>query len=102
MAALLALASAVLWGAADFAGGMASRRATARGVVAVSQGAGLLVVVALLPLLGGTPRAGDLGWGAAAGLAGVLGLVLFYEALARGSMSVVAPVTAVCAAAVPV
>jgi drug/metabolite transporter (DMT)-like permease len=102
MAAVLALASAVLWGAADFAGGVASRRASARGVVAISQGAGLVVVVALLPVLGGTPRAADLGWGAAAGLAGVLGLVLFYEALARGSMSVVAPVTALCAAAVPV
>jgi drug/metabolite transporter (DMT)-like permease len=100
--ALLALASAVVWGAVDFGGGMASRRAPARAVVAVSQAAGLIAVLLLAPLLGGSPRAADLGWGAAAGLAGVLGLVVFYQALASGSMSVVAPITALCAAAVPV
>jgi drug/metabolite transporter (DMT)-like permease len=102
MAALLALASALLWGAVDFANGMASRRAAVRGVVAVSQAGGLLAVLVLLPFLGGSPAPADLAWGAAAGTAGVLGLVLFYGALATGSMSVIAPVTAVCAAAVPV
>ncbi len=56
----------------------------------------------LLPILGGRPTAADLGWGAAAGLAGAAGLVLFYRALATGVMSVVAPVTALTAAAVPV
>src|SRR5688572_16291899 len=41
-------------------------------------------------------------WGAASGLAGAAGLVVFFRTLARGVMSVIAPVTAVTAAAVPV
>ncbi|MCU1667334.1 MAG: putative rane protein [Blastococcus sp.] len=99
---LLALASAVVYGAADFCGGLATRRATAFAVVAASQAAGLVALLLLLPWLGGHPEPVDLLWGAAAGLAGAAGLVVFYRALAEGVMSVVAPVTAVAAAAVPV
>jgi uncharacterized membrane protein len=102
MAMLLALASAVVYGMADFAGGLASRRATAAAVVALSQAAGLVAVVLLLPWLGGDPTPADLAWGAAAGVAGGAGLLLFYRSLADGVMSVVAPVTAVAAAALPV
>jgi drug/metabolite transporter (DMT)-like permease len=102
VAVLLALASAVVYGAADFCGGLATRRATAFAVVAASQAAGLVALLLLLPWLGGHPGPADLLWGAAAGLAGASGLVVFYRALAEGVMSVVAPVTAVAAAAVPV
>ncbi|MGY1671118.1 EamA family transporter [Geodermatophilus sp. SYSU D00710] len=102
MALLLARASAVVYGVADFCGGLASRRAAAATVVAVSQAAGLVVVALLLPWLGGEPAGADLAWGAVAGVAGGAGLLLFYRALAAGVMSVVAPVTAVSAAALPV
>ncbi len=102
MAALLALASAVVYGAADFCGGLATRRATAHAVVTASQAVGLFALLLILPVLGGSPARSDFAWGAAAGVAGAVGLVLFYRALAEGVMSVVAPVTAVCAAAVPV
>lgn len=102
MAEVLALLSALVWGASDFCGGLASRRATSAAVVVGSQAAGLLVLLLLLPVLGGSPTAADLAWGAAAGVSGAAGLVIFYRALAAGVMSVVAPVTAVCAAAVPV
>ncbi len=102
MAVVLALASAVVYGLADFCGGIASRRAAAATVVAVSQAAGLVVVALLLPWLAGEPAPADLAWGAAAGAAGGAGLLLFYRALADGVMSVVAPVTAVSAAAFPV
>ena len=102
MAVVLALASALVYGAADFCGGLATRRATAFAVVALSQAAGLVALLLLLPVLSGEPTAVDLGWGAAAGLAGAAGLVLFYRGLAVGVMSVVAPVTALTAAAVPV
>ncbi|MGY1687378.1 EamA family transporter [Geodermatophilus sp. SYSU D00867] len=102
MAMVLALASAVVYGMADFCGGIASRRAAAAAVVALSQAAGLVAVVLLLPWLGGSPTPADLGWGAAAGVAGGAGLLLFYRSLATGVMSVVAPVTAVAAAALPV
>jgi drug/metabolite transporter (DMT)-like permease len=102
VAVVLALCSAVVYGASDFLGGLASRRAPVFGVVALSQLAGLVALFALLPWLGGPVTLADLGWGAAAGLAGATGLVVFFRALSRGVMSVIAPVTAVTAAAVPV
>jgi drug/metabolite transporter (DMT)-like permease len=102
VAVLLALGCAVVYGASDFLGGLASRRTSVFGVVAFSQLAGLVALVALLPWLGGRVGPADLGWGAAAGVAGAAGLVVFFRTLAGGVMSVVAPVTAVTAAAVPV
>ena len=102
MAVVLALASAVVYGASDFLGGLASRRTSVFGVVALSQVVGLAALLALLPWLGGPVTPADLAWGATAGLAGAAGLTVFFRALATGVMSVVAPVTAVTAAAVPV
>ena len=102
MAIVLALGSAVVYGTSDFLGGLASRKASVFGVVALSQVAGLVALFALLPWLGGSTRPADLVWGAAGGLAGATGLMIFFRTLARGVMSVIAPVTAVTAAAVPV
>jgi len=102
VAVLLALGSAVVYGASDFLGGLASRRASVFGVVALSQLAGLVALFALLPWLGGPVTAADLAWAAGAGLLGATGLVVFFRALSGGVMSVIAPVTAVTAAAVPV
>src|SRR5215217_7930775 len=102
VAVVLALASAVVYGASDFLGGLSSRRASVFGVVVLSQAVGLLALLVLLPWLGGPVQPADLAWAAAAGLAGAAGLVVFFRALASGVMSVVAPVTAVTAAAVPV
>jgi len=100
---LLALSSAVLYGAADFVGGLTSRRASTLAVVFVSQFAGAVALLALLPWLPvATVGAADLVWGAVAGLGGGTGVALLYKALAIGTMSVVAPTTAVCAVAVPV
>jgi drug/metabolite transporter (DMT)-like permease len=99
---LLALGSAVVYGTSDFLGGLASRKASVFGVVALSQVAGLVALLALLPWLGGPTGLVDLAWGAAAGIAGAAALVLFFRTLASGVMSVVAPVTALTAAAVPV
>ena len=99
---VLALSSALVYGAADFCGGVATRRSAVLAVVGLSQLAGLAALLLLLPALGGRLTAVDARWGAAAGLAGSFGLAVFYRALASGVMSVVAPATAVCAAAVPV
>jgi drug/metabolite transporter (DMT)-like permease len=100
---VLALSSAALYGAADFLGGLASRRASAIAVVALSQFAGLLALVFMLPFLPpATPARGDWIWGGAAGLAGGAGVALLYRALAIGTMAVVAPITAVCAVTIPV
>ena len=103
MAYLLALLSAGFYGAADFTGGLATRRAAAIPVVLLSQACGLVLVALALPLLpAATPTPADLWWGAAAGLAGGIGVALLYRALAVGTMSVVAPTTAVAAVALPV
>lgn len=92
----------MLYGAADFLGGLASRRASTLVIVVVAQAAGLLPLALLLPILPGTPSRPDLLWSAAAGLAGSAGVGLLYRALAIGTMSIVAPTTAVCAVVLPV
>jgi drug/metabolite transporter (DMT)-like permease len=102
VAYFLALASAALYGAADFLGGLASRRASTISIVLVSQGAGLVPLALLLFALPGTPSGQDFIWGAVAGLAGSVGVALLYRALAIGTMSIVAPTTAVCAVMLPV
>jgi drug/metabolite transporter (DMT)-like permease len=103
VAVLLALGSSASYGTADFLGGLASRRAAATAVVLVSQSVGLATLAAVLALTDRQlPAAVDLGWGGLAGLCGMVGLVLFYRGLAAGTMSVVAPVTAVVSAIVPV
>jgi drug/metabolite transporter (DMT)-like permease len=103
MFALLALASAVCYGAADFLGGLTSKRAHTLAIVVVSQFAGLLLLLLSLPFLpASTPRTIDYIWGAVAGLAGGTGVALLYRALAIGVMAVVAPTTAVCAVVIPV
>ena len=99
----LALASAVFYGAADFLGGLASRRVSAIPIVVISQLAGLIALVLMLPFLpASTPSRYDLMWGAAAGVTGGIGVALLYHALATGTMAIVAPITAVCAVTVPV
>lgn len=103
MAYFLAISSAALYGAADFLGGLASRRAGTIAVVVWSQASGLVMLVLLLPLLGSTsPSRSDFIWGAVAGIAGSIGVGLLYRALAIGTMAVVAPTTAVCAVVIPV
>lgn len=97
----LGLLVAAAYGAGDFFGGLASRRRSATLVVLWSQGAGLVGLLLLVPFVGGSPGARDLGLGAAAGLIGLCGVLLLYRGLAVGRMSVVAPVTAVGAAFVP-
>lgn len=94
---LLALASSLLWGAGDFLGGTLTRRLPAAAVVGVSQ-ALALVAFALAALVVGEAAVGmtaaGWAWSAAAGAAGLTGLVAFYSALATGTMGVVAPIAA--------
>ena len=100
---VFALLSAAAYGAADFVGGLTARRASTIAVVLVSQCAGFaLLIVALAWLPAASPTSRDLLWGAVAGLAGGVGVGWLYAALAIGTMAVVAPITAVCAVAIPV
>jgi len=104
MSSLLALLSAATFGAGDFLGGLATRRSgrPAMTVVLVAHVVGLLFMAALAPVFGTDAAGRDLLWGGVGGLAGVAGLVLLYRGLAIGTMSIVAPITALGAAVLPV
>jgi drug/metabolite transporter (DMT)-like permease len=102
VAIVLALLCSFGFGAADFLGGMLTKRAPVLPVVATSQLAGLLLVAPAVALTGGTLSAGAIGWGAMGGACGAVGVVLLYRGLAIGRMSVVAPTTAVLGAVTPV
>lgn len=102
IAVVLGLVSGLSWGVADFLGGLASRRAAALAVVAVGQAVGLALALAALAVVRpDVPPARELLLAFAAGLSGVLGLMAFYRAMAIGSMSIIAPVSAL-GALVPV
>jgi len=97
------LASALIWGAGDFSGGVASKRGNTYWVVLISQliGGFLLAGLALLfseKLL----NTQDLMFGGLAGISGMVGLLGLYAGLASGKMSVIAPLTAVISVILPV
>ena len=97
----LAIASAALWGGADFLGGVAARRLSVLVVTLWSQLAGLATIAALVLLTGGSLSTEGALLGMAAGVIGAATLAVFYAALAAGAMSLVAPLSAV-GAVVPV
>lgn len=101
MAVILGLAVALSYGAADFLGGLATKRTPVWAVVVLSQHSSLPLLAVLVLLAGGQPTGRALALGSAAGALGAVGLACLYRGLALGRMSVVAPVTAVGAAVVP-
>ncbi len=102
MPAVLALLASLMWGLSDFLAGLASRRAHVLQVAALSVPLGAVSLVVLAVVLPGRLTAQAVWLGAAAGVAGVGGLVLLYYVLAAGPMGVVSPLTAVVSAVVPV
>lgn len=103
LAVIFGLLSAASWGAGDFSGGFASKRASVYTVVTISQLAGGLLILALALLLGEPiPPLADWLWGAGAGLSGVVGLVALYRGLSDGQMGIIAAVSGVIAAIFPV
>ncbi|MET8130410.1 EamA family transporter [Streptomyces sp. NPDC005251] len=102
MTALFALATSLLWGLADFGGGLLTRRAPALTVVVASQSIAAVVLGAIVLATGGWSAAGPQLWFAvAAGLVGPVALLSFYKALALGPMGVVSPLGSL-AVAVPI
>jgi drug/metabolite transporter (DMT)-like permease len=99
---VLGLSGALVYGFADFLGGLASRRLRAVTVAAAAAAVGIVPLLLGLVVVGGrfTPT-GTL-WGAVAGASGGIAVLLLYRALAIGPMSVLSPLTAVFAAVVPV
>jgi len=102
LAVALGLGSALCWGVADFIAGLQSRVQHVLAVLAISQIAGTLALLVLVMAVGGEfPTGGAVAWTVTGALAGILGLLAFYAALAAGTMSIVAPISAT-GAAIPV
>jgi drug/metabolite transporter (DMT)-like permease len=101
MTVVLALASAILYGVSDFAGGLASRRLSVWPIGLMACLGAAVGAVALAVVEPGDPSGGDLAWGALAGLGSGSGTAFLYRGLASGRMGVVAPVSAVGAVLVP-
>ncbi len=99
---VIALLSSMLYGVADFLGGIGSRRGHVVVVTAWFQVAGVLPLVIYAALAPGVTRADDLAWGAAAGVTGGIGVMLLYHALASGVVSTAAPLISMIALTVPV
>jgi drug/metabolite transporter (DMT)-like permease len=102
VAVFLGLLVAVGYGSGDFLGGRASRDAPTLGVLFVAQCSALVVALGVALAVGADVGPADLAFGVAAGMLNAGGLGLLYRGLATGRMGVVAPVTAVVAAVIPI
>ena len=98
---LLGLTGAFVYGAADFFGGIAAKRISALKVTAIGAASGLVLLLVLLPLTGGTWSIEAVTLGALSGISGALAISLLYACLAIGPMSILSPLTAVISAMVP-
>lgn len=102
MGVVLGLLAGFTYGAADFIGGLASRRSSILSVVVISQLVGLIALFLIAPIFSPLfPKGADMWWGVLAGVAGAVGISLLYRGLSIGRMSLVSPVTAVIAALIP-
>ncbi|HEU0181132.1 MAG TPA: EamA/RhaT family transporter, partial [Agromyces mariniharenae] len=101
LTAVFSLAGALVFGAADFLGGLAAKRVSSILATAVASVTGFVLLLAALPILGGTWMPGDLFWSVASGVAGAVAISLLYACLAIGPMSILSPLTALVSAVVP-
>jgi drug/metabolite transporter (DMT)-like permease len=103
MVILYALMSAFTYGTADFLGGFSSRKNSTIATVAWAQGAGLVIVLIAVPLIGASKvELLDIFWGMAGGVSGALGVLFLFRGLSTGIASIVSPVAALSGAALPV
>jgi drug/metabolite transporter (DMT)-like permease len=102
MVAVLALAAAVLYGSADFLGALGSRRASALSFLAASAPVGAVIMLVAALAVGGPVTVGRVGWALASGAVSGVGVIVFFAGLAAGPISVVAPLSALGAALLPV
>ncbi|MEQ6897592.1 EamA family transporter [Microbacterium sp. KR10-403] len=100
-AAAIALVGALVYGSADFLGGLAAKRLRSIVATAVAAASGLVLLVALYPLLGGVWNGRDAAWGVLSGVFGAIAIALLYACLAIGPMSILSPLTAVVSAIAP-
>lgn len=98
---IVGLACAVIYGAGDYFGGVASRRLSPVRVVAFAGLIGLTLLLLASTFITGTYSDEALLWGILSGVAGSMAILTLYWALAIGPMSILSPLTAVISAVVP-
>ncbi len=99
--AIIGLTGALIFGAADFLGGLASKRINPILATAVAAGSGLIALLIVLPFFGGAWSREAVLWGALSGVTGAAAISLLFASLAIGPMSILSPLTAVVSAVVP-
>jgi len=100
--AAYSIAAVFLWGASDFTGGYAARRANAFALTAFSHlCACVLMLVVSFAEHAPLPSRASILWSIAASSSGGFALALFYRALASGQMGLAAPTAALIGAAIP-
>lgn len=109
MSVLFALVAAVGWGSSDFAVGRSVRKSSPAATIILAHLVSVVVLLFVAVRFGsggltidGSPTTTDIAWGLAAGVAGGAGVMLFLRGSAKGSMAIVAPITAICAAMIAV
>lgn len=102
MVIVLSLVSALSYGISDFLGGIFARRASAWQVAVVGQSTSAVCALSALALFPGSPATPDLVWGLLAGSGGGVGVGFLYRGLSTARMGVVAPISAIGAALLPV
>lgn len=100
-AAVIALVGALVYGSADFLGGLSAKHLRSIVSTAVAAASGLALYAVLYPLLGGAWDVADVALGALSGVFGAVAIALLYACLAIGPMSILSPVTAVVSAIAP-
>ena len=102
MAIVLSLLAAASYGLSDFVGGFLSQRVSPWAVAFVGSLAGAVAIGLLAVVHGGEPQGSDYAWSLVAGVGNGLGTAFLYRGLSSGRMGVVAPVSGIGAALVPV
>jgi drug/metabolite transporter (DMT)-like permease len=98
---VLGLSCAIIYGAGDYFGGVASRKLSPVRVVALAGLLGLTLLLIATTFVGGTFSPEAVFWGVLSGIAGSMAILTLYWALAIGPMSILSPLTAVISAIVP-
>ena len=101
LTAILGVTGALIFGSADFLGGLASKRVSPLVATAVAALTGLVLLLLALPIIGGEFSPGAVLWGGLSGVSGAVAISLLYACLAIGPMSILSPLTAVVSAVVP-
>jgi len=102
IAVLLALVSAVAYGASDFLAAVGARRLRVLRGTTVTYAFATVALLAMLPIAGGAWSTETVVWGAVAGVCAIVGFLAFYAALAAGPMSLASPLIAVVGSVLPV